>query len=130
MSVNKTTNRNAEFIINGHPNHLMWYSQFSEIFFNLDTMSLCSGSIKKHNGESIYVRDMTHEAFADYVTGKKFKVILNPEGEVAKINWEKLPQIIYYEDAANIIRNLCLEGKYSEAASYLVSGQEYELLEL
>ena len=46
FSVKQRTGSNIEFLVNGNPNHLIWYTQLSDIFLDLTSLELISGYIR------------------------------------------------------------------------------------
>lgn len=130
LSLKQETSKNAEFIINGNPNHTIWYSQLTEVFLQVETLQLCSGETIKKNGERLYTRDMDVRMFINYIKGKTFQVSVNPDGEVAKFDGKTLPYGISYINAQELVANLAKMGEYEGAAKYLFPATEYNLTEI
>lgn len=129
FTVNKTTANNVEFCINGNANHLIWFSQLNGFFLELDSLFICAATILSKNGEKTFINSYTPSSFIEYVKGKKFKVTVNSDGNVAKIDLKKYT-FNSNEEFVNTIKKLVDEGKYTEAASYLNPGKEYDLTEV
>lgn len=130
FEVNKRTVNNAEFKINGNPNHLIWYSQLATIFILLDNQQFCFGELIKKGGEKVSLCDLDVEAFINYVNGKRFVVDVNPLGDVAKFDTNAFSNSISYEAARKMVEDLTKEGKFAEAARYLLPAIVYDLYEV
>ena len=130
FSVNKRTSKNIEFKINDDENHLIWYSQLETIFFNLDSMSLCCGEIINKDGEkALFAKIKAHE-FEEYAKNRRFRVILNSDGKVAKFRNNTLPAGTSYIDAENMINNLIDDNQFEKTGDYLETSNQYTLEEI
>ena len=132
FSINKKTLNNIEFKINNNPLDLIWFSQLSEIFLNVERIELSSAPIIKKNGEYLFIYTMTPDEFVDYVKDKKFMVKINNDGDVARFNKEKLIEYSIYDlrDAEKKIKDLVNEGRFDEAVSFLKDCREYTLIDM
>lgn len=129
FSVKQTTFKNALFIINGHFNHEMWYSQLAEVFINIDNLELNWGEIIKKDGSHVFIEDMGARGFTEYVANKTFRIIVNPNGRVAKFNPKTFPYNITVDQARQIIRELVESKQIKKAASHLIQAKQYTLVE-
>lgn len=129
LTVKQYTSQNVEFMINDNPHHLIWYSQLSCIFLQISTLSLCSGIIKLKDGTVNYIRNYTSDEFATIAANRNFKVHVNPDGQVAKFDEQKIPYPTYGQCTEHI-KKLVSNGKIEEAASYLIPSIEYSLEEV
>lgn len=129
FTVKQYTSQNVEFMINNNPHHLIWYSQLSCILLQISTLSLCSGIIKLKDGTTNYIRNYTSDEFAAIIADRKFKVHVNPDGQVAKFDEQKIPYPTYGQCTEHI-KKLVSNGKIEEAAKYLIPYTEYSLEEV
>lgn len=129
FSIKRPTLRNALFTINGNPNHEMWYSQLAEVFINVDNLELSWGEIIKKDGSHVFIEDMGAQGFTEYVTNKTFRVIVNPNGRVAKFNPKAFPYNTINQARQRIIE-LVESKQIRKAASYLIQAKEYTLVEI
>lgn len=130
FTLKQRTSMNAEFIVNGNPNHTIWYSQLAEIFILLKDITFLFADITRKDGTAKATCEMDVETFMTYVQGKTFRVSVNPNGEVAKFDKKALPYGITYENARKLVSDLTKEGKYEEAAKYLLPATLYDLYEV
>lgn len=130
FSLNKRTAQNAEFIINNNPYHLIWYSQLSEIFFQIENYSLCSGMIIWKDGTRCVTFELGVEQFISTTKGKKFKVVVNPDGPVAKFARNAFDANTTISKAYQIIIDLINKKEWRQAASFLSESKEYTLIEI
>lgn len=129
LTLKQQTYKNAEFYVNENPNHTIWYSQLKEIFLRLDNLELVAGEIIKKDNSKCFIYEMSVPDFVEYVSGKKFKVEVNPDGKVAKFNDEKSSGMSL-EELADTIKYLYTKGEYQVAAGYLIGSTEYNLREV
>lgn len=130
LSIKEKTSNNAEFIVNGNPNHLIWYSQLTEIFLSIEEFVLYTGDLIYKNGIKIPTKDLDLDKFVKFVSeGRKFRVVTNPDGKVAKLDREFCGDMPYFA-VAEKVKSLSEEGKYSEAVKYLLPATQYTLYEL
>lgn len=130
FTVIKSTAKNIEFCVNGDSKHLIWFSQLNEVFFKMDSMYPCAGKIIKKDGSYLYIWKMSPTEFLEYVRGKKFRVSINPDGDIAKFKGDAFQAGTTYDEAAAFIRKLASEGKCDEAIGYLMDGREYSFIEI
>lgn len=130
LSVKEKTLSNAEFIVNGNPNHLIWYSQLTEIFLSIEDFEFYTGDLIYKDGVKIRTQDLDLDKFVKFVSeGRKFRVSTNPDGKVAKLDREFCGGRKYV-DIAERVKSLSKEGKYSEAVKYLLPATQYTLYEV
>ncbi|MDE6562340.1 MAG: hypothetical protein K2K75_13235 [Muribaculaceae bacterium] len=130
LTLKQVTSKNAEFYVNNNTNHTIWYSQLTEVFIQTETLDLCSGEIIKKSGEKLFTLDMGIEAFINFVSGRKFCVAVNPDGEVAKFDGTTLPYGISYPAAQKLVADLVRNNDIEGAAKYLLPATEYTLIEI
>ena len=130
FELKELTSSNAEFIINDNPDHLIWFSQISDPFLHLETFNLVSGSFVKKDGTQIALANMRLYDFISYVKGKTFRVVVNPDGEVAKFDKEKLPSNQEYNKIINTIKELVQTKNFIKAAEYLLPATAYDFYEI
>lgn len=118
FSVKQRTGSNIEFLVNGNPNHLIWYTQLSDIFLDLTSLELISGYIKLKNGNEIYICTYDPFQFENLVLGKKFKVKLVSNEAVS---FEGKIPCVNYSECLSFIKNLLEKGEVGKAAGYLSS---------
>lgn len=133
LTLKQRTFQNAEFIVNGDETHLIWYTQLTREFLQLNNQQLCSGEIIRKNGDRFRTHTLEVGSFIDFVKDKSFRVEVDPHGFVAEFNRRNpnatdLPANNY--EAAQMISQLISEGNISKAASYLKPGREYNLIEI
>lgn len=126
LSLKQKTAANAEFYVNENKNHIIWYSQLSEVFFNIDNQVLCCGDLIKKNGTKSLICDIEIDEFIEYVKDKTFRVSVNPEGDVAKFRkgFEITSELI------NTIKQSITMGDYKTVSKYLALSTEYTLTEI
>ena len=128
FDIKQITSSNAEFTVNNNSNHIIWYSQLTELFFNINDMSLNTGEIFHKNGNVSATRDMDVDSFVNFVKGKRFKVLVNTDGKVAKVD-KDFCEGMSYEYIHDTVKNLLEQNKYTEAAKYLIPSTQYSLQE-
>lgn len=128
LSENKRTSSNVEFMVNDDPKHLVWYSQLSKVFLQLELLETCSGAITFKNGEKKLVNEYAAWDFIDVVKGKKFRVSVNPDGDVA------VPSDKQYRgtwgELTNLVKKHLDNDDIDAAADLLKPDTEYELTEV
>ena len=129
FNVIQITTFNIELSVNDNPNHIIWFSQLNEIFFNLKDFSFCTGDIIHKNGKSIPTKDMDLNTFVNFIKGKRFKILTNTDGKVAKIDNEYCAGMTIIEIQKRI-KSLIDLHNYSEAVKYLLPATQYTLQEL
>ncbi len=129
FDVLQVTAFNVELSVNNNPNHIIWLSQLNEIFFNIKDFSFCTGEIRHKNGLISATNDMDCESFAKYIKGKRFKVLTNTDGKVAKIDKEYCNGMTYQEIQTRV-KSLIDQQNFSEAVKYLQPATQYSLQEL
>lgn len=130
FTLKQQTSRNAEFIVNDNPLHIIWYSQLAGPFILIDGFTPYSGEFIKKDGSSINIYEMNVDEFVNYVNGKTFKVSVNPDGEVVKFDFDNLPEGISYDDAHKKVAQLVQATDFEGAANYLLPATQYNLIEL
>ena len=123
---------NSEYVINNNPNHKIWFSQLSQIFFDqYDNMQLDLATIKV-GGKEIGIYEFDDLSFWEKVKNKKFKVqkkgpyyIVNKSSETM-VN-QKI--FTYDEIQAYILR--CINDNHTEKIGDLLKRAPlYNLIEI
>lgn len=77
-AVNEQNDFNYEFVINGNPNHLIWFSQISGFHLNPDNVKqIATPVIVWKDGSHNYVYTLKPSEFWQKVQGKRFKVTVD-----------------------------------------------------
>lgn len=126
------TYSNAEFTINSDPNHLIWFSQLSNIGLTKD-LELVGGLFVLKNGTRKHLFEMNVDEFWRNAQGKRFAVIV-PDNQVFSFNaksekWNDIPGRKYSE-ARDYVERCIKDGKYSELYDFIKPNSIYHLVEV